>query len=78
MHFSQYSYLISHDSTNRNCIKFTGIIADTAFDALGLIELMRLFLVTGDGFLRTFSCAGLTASAFFRIDFVMEKHFADA
>jgi hypothetical protein len=56
----------------KNGIEFTGIIADTAFDALVLVQLMEFFLFTADGFLGAFTRADVTPGTGFGINFIVK------
>jgi hypothetical protein len=62
----------------KNGIEFTGIVANTAFDAFILVQLMGFFLFTADGFLGAFTRTDVTPGTGFGINFIVKQGLAYA
>jgi hypothetical protein len=60
----------------KNRIEFTGVVANTAFDAFVLVQLMKFFLFTADGFLGAFTRADVTPRTRFGINFIVKQGLA--
>jgi len=66
-------FALSYDDS----VKFTGVVADSALDALSLVQMMNLFLVSCDSFLGTFLGANMTPRAGLLVHFIVKEGFAD-
>jgi hypothetical protein len=76
--FERYHVWFSFfELTNLDSIKFTGLVADAAFDAFFLIYGVQFFLFAGNGLLRTFAKAHLASGAVFFVNFIMKERFAN-
>ena len=62
---------------NNDCLKFTRFVAGTAFGAYILIDEVGRLLFTGNSLDRALADAESATVAFFRINLVMKKLFAD-
>jgi hypothetical protein len=73
-----YHRYIPSPLLDKNGIKLTGFVTDTTLDAFIPVYMVGFLFFTGDGLLRAFQGAQMTAVTFFFIDFVMEKRLTGA
>jgi hypothetical protein len=59
-------------------IKLAAVITDSAFDALVLMDAVRLLFISRHSLLGAFLETDVAAGAGFRVDFILEQRLADA